>query len=373
MTNFEQIICVSKRENNSKRSYLFLNKYQAKYIATKPDDAINLFTRLCDKLPQDDMQTVVIGFAETATALGAIIAENLPSKPFYIHSTREDLADLPKLNFSEEHSHATEHKLCLLHSDVLATAERFIFIDDEFTTGKTVCNFIDQMRNHNIINDNAEVIVATIINCMKNTDVFKKRGITYQYLFEEFRDWSNTVFDGDIVADSEILIDENIDYKLINFNSGYLDTRKGVFTQTYAQAVENLSKFILNSFEFNEKDKNILILGTEECMYPAIKTAKYLQDTLGVNAVSFATSRSPIVPIKQKNYVLNSRVKLPSFYNEDRIVHLYNMSKYDKIIVITDAKSINKQTALKLTSFLRMYGNQDINIVKWSNDDENNI
>lgn len=57
-------------------------------------------------------ETLFIGFAETATALGHAVFNAFHSNAMYIHTTREVLPDFePFITFEEEHSHATSHRI----------------------------------------------------------------------------------------------------------------------------------------------------------------------------------------------------------------------------------------------------------------------
>ena len=42
----EDLVCVARRENNTKRSYLVVNRLQAKHIPAKPGRTLELFDQL---------------------------------------------------------------------------------------------------------------------------------------------------------------------------------------------------------------------------------------------------------------------------------------------------------------------------------------
>ena len=71
----------------------------------------------------------IIGFCETATALGQAFYASFSSPAEYIHTTREILgADItPLLAFEEEHSHATSHKVYAENQDDLIRMLSLIF------------------------------------------------------------------------------------------------------------------------------------------------------------------------------------------------------------------------------------------------------
>ncbi|MGD9987971.1 phosphoribosyltransferase family protein [Pseudonocardia sp.] len=83
----------------------------------------------------------VVGFAETATALGHCVAEALGAD--YLHSTRRPVADVATAGgFTEEHSHATDHLLLPTDPAFLATPRPLVLVDDELSTGRTAFNTI---------------------------------------------------------------------------------------------------------------------------------------------------------------------------------------------------------------------------------------
>ena len=88
--NKNDIIRIAKRENNTMRSYLVLNRLQAKHIQADPVETIEMFDTLAEKLSGkiDPATTLIIGFAETATAIGAHLA--VYHGTYYIQTTRED-------------------------------------------------------------------------------------------------------------------------------------------------------------------------------------------------------------------------------------------------------------------------------------------
>ncbi|MGF1429487.1 phosphoribosyltransferase [Kitasatospora sp. LaBMicrA B282] len=88
-----------------------------------------------------DGSVVVLGYAETATALGQCVADELAAP--YLHSTRRPLAGLPPLaGFAEEHSHAAAHLLLPADPELLAAARTVVLVDDELSTGRTALNTI---------------------------------------------------------------------------------------------------------------------------------------------------------------------------------------------------------------------------------------
>ena len=87
----------------------------------------------------------MLGYAETATALGHCVAESLAAD--YLHSTRRRVPGYqPVAGFDEEHSHATRHLLLPADPGLLAGAGPLVLVDDELSTGQTVLNTIEALH-----------------------------------------------------------------------------------------------------------------------------------------------------------------------------------------------------------------------------------
>jgi orotate phosphoribosyltransferase len=88
---------------------------------------------------------IVIGFAETATALGHSFYQAFHKASFF-HTTRVRLKNKQALiTFEEEHSHATSHRL-FIDESMIANSREIILVDDEVTTGKTALNIIRSIQ-----------------------------------------------------------------------------------------------------------------------------------------------------------------------------------------------------------------------------------
>ena len=135
--------------------------------ATRPDTALELMETLGASLRQSyPSARLVIGFAETATAIGAVAAAQLAGDCFYVQTTREDCpGDQNFLEFQEEHSHAVEQKLCgdALEAGLAAT-DTVILVDDEISTGKTILNMVEQMAARYPSLREKTVVAASILN-----------------------------------------------------------------------------------------------------------------------------------------------------------------------------------------------------------------
>lgn len=129
------------------------------------------------------------------------------------------------------------------------------------------------------------------------------------------------------------------------------------------------ARSVVGSIEITA-DENILVIGTEEFMYLAIRLGHLIKTQSDADEVRvLATTRSPIIVSSEEGYPLNKRYQLRSLYENDRVtftlsyLDIYNLSKYDKVIIVTDATSGDREK--DLVEALKNEGNQDILIARW--------
>ena len=145
------LIRIAKRLNNNRRTYLLVNPLQAKHIPVSPSKALQMMTRLGELVSSKyNDSRLVVGFAETATAIGAVVAKELSDDCMFLHTTREIVENANGyIQFFEEHSHAIEQKIVADNLDYyFSQTNTIVFVDDEFTTGKTLINMINCLKEH---------------------------------------------------------------------------------------------------------------------------------------------------------------------------------------------------------------------------------
>ncbi len=96
--------------------------------------------------PAPPPDVLVLGFAETATALGHCVGEGLGGAD-YLHSTRRPVRGAATAGgFTEEHSHATDHLLLPADPGLLRGERPLVLVDDELSTGRTALNTITALH-----------------------------------------------------------------------------------------------------------------------------------------------------------------------------------------------------------------------------------
>lgn len=360
----KDLVKIARRENNNKRNYLVVNPLQGKHIPVSPSEALKLFGQLAEYIQgcYGEEKLLLIGFAETATAIGACVAVRLGT--LYIQTTRETIPGADYLFFSEVHSHATEQKLVKEDIDTaLSQVDRIIFIEDEVTTGNTILNIVNILKR--VYLHNVKFSVASLLNGMneESLSVYEGRNIDLHYLVKTNHDDYMKMAEQVVNSGKYIKSDAKCDVIPEEIRiSGWMDARRLVDAKQYETACEKLWNE-LEKILHVEREKKYLIIGTEEFMYPALYIGKRMEE-LGGLVKSHSTTRSPIIVSQDTAYPLKSRYELKSLYDSERTTYLYNLDEYDKVIIVTDSQNSEKKGVYTLYSAISSY-NSDIMIIRW--------
>lgn len=352
---------IAKRYKNTKRTYLLVNPLQGKHIPVSPAKALSMMTALGQKLYHQYPKTkLIIGFAETATAIGAAVADCFGEDCIYIHTTREEIDSAENwIFFSEEHSHATEQKLCADRLAVLFEQSPYIiFVDDELSTGKTLINIVNQLRCQYPVLQDKEMIAASILNRLteENANRLTAAKITAEYLVQlPETDYTTAVENIEVEAAQNFFDTKHDieDYTLLPLQTSVSNPRLGVLASLYRTQCHYMAQQTIQLLpEISEK--SVLVLGTEECMYPALILGQMIEEQKIADTVHcHATTRSPIGICVKDNYPISEGYKIHSFYETERETFIYNVAKYDIVLIVTDTTQ-NDTTAINdLTVILK--------------------
>lgn len=349
---------IAKREKNNKRDFLIVNPDLGKHMPQEPKKIFDLFSKTASLFPNDwdPKRTLVIGFAETATALGLHYACKNSCR--FIQTTRESVpGEHEYLYFSEEHSHATaQYILKDSFMSHLETITHIMFVDDEITTGKTVLNAIAAIQKE--CKRDFQYGVTSVINSMtvEQYNFYQKKGIAVycleRILHHEFaKEAERFKLDGTShKARYECL--KSIETENI---SGLPDCRHVIFPK-YEHTLEQILTPVLKNFNTQRK---VLVLGIEEFMYPGIWFAKKMEEK-GCEVHFHATTRSPISVSEDNSYPLHSRSCLNSVNAPDRKTFLYNLRQYDYVFVFVEKNYATQAGMDELNGALRSYKNTKI-------------
>lgn len=372
MINERDLVRIAKRENNNKRPYLVVNPCQGKHVPVMPHKAMELFWELGKKVEAacSGEELLLIGFAETATAVGAAVACQL--RACYMQTTREPVSGVECLFFSEEHSHATEQKIVREDFEsIIGSVRRIVFVEDEITTGNTIMNIITLLKK--IYGSQVSFSAASLLNGMDEAheQIYRDQGIDMLYLLKTcHKDYAaraeQAKGDGRYITPAG----RDVQTGAITVGElhcgGYLNARRLVGGNEYGSACVHLWNQIKEQMDFASCER-ILVLGTEEFMYPALYAA-YKLEALGKQVRFHATTRSPIMVSGEPDYPLHTRYRLSSLYDHNRTTYLYNLQKYDKALVITDSDCANRAGMQQITDAFIQNDTTDITYIIWKDE-----
>lgn len=353
----ETTLRVAKRYRNAKRAYLLVNPLQAKHMPVSPTEALTMMRTLGEGLQQEfPGARLVLGFAETATALGAAVASRLGPDCAFLTTTREAGEGSGWVRFLEEHSHAAEQKLWGGDLDaLLQKTDTVLFVDDEISTGKTLRNMVAQLTRRWPALGKKTLVAASLLNRVtpEQEEALADAGITCRCLVRlpqedhtaQVADWT--------VTEAPPAVPQNLSFRQETLPSeGLLDPRKTLRIGAYDSSCQAVAEAMLShTLGPVETLGKTLVLGTEECMYPALRLGEKLE-RLGAEVCCHATTRSPIGLCDVPGYPIRSGWKLPSFYEEERTTYVYNLKEYDTVIVVSDTKKTDLRAIQALASVL---------------------
>lgn len=369
---------------NKKRSFLFVSKVLGKHIpilpakgmlvgqllaarymeVVKKESIQNLETFIThfnsDKIDEcsvpfiaEKHNPVIIGFAETATALGHAFFDAFEGADFF-HTTREFLPEVEvTFNFEEEHSHATAQR-AYINRALLESDREIILVDDELTTGKTALNIIRSI--HESFPRKTYTVVSILDwrsteNVTRFYELEQELGITINAVY---------LIKGTVtpVGEAKLHLEVNAEesspefFQQVSYHSiqnpspvslgGMNGIPYTLFTGRFGLTAEenkiatSWMEEVGTKLKETRVGKRSLVLGTGEYMYIPMKIASFMGD----NVFYHSTTRSPVYPIKKERYGVKNRYAFPN--PEDLSVqhYVYNIleQEYDEIFIFFERK-----------------------------------
>lgn len=389
-----ELVRIAKRENNTRRKYLVVNRLQGKHIPVSPKEALQMFRSLAELIKEayPSERLLMVGFAETATAIGAAVA--IECQAAYMQTTREVIDGVDYLYFSESHSHVTEQKLVKTDLDkIIGKTDRIVFIEDEVTTGNTILNIVRLIQK--TYAQPVSFAVASILNGMNEEALenYKNLKIPVHYLVKTAHDTYTEIaeqYQADGTChictkpqEKEVEQQKEVQQQIemqqtkeaqqpieVQEISGWINARRLHTADTYKQACEQLWQEIQQKYGYTkytketETGRRILVLGTEEFMYPALYVGAKLEEA-GYTVRMHATTRSPIAVSKEEKYPLHTRYELASLYDKNRITFVYDLTEYEEVLVLTDAQNQETEGWESLQRALALNQNRQIRGIRW--------
>jgi len=338
------------RRLGGKRNFLLVNPLQGKHMPVAPDAALDMMESLGHLLVSrcGGGKALFIGFAETATAIGAACAASYADLTGqdvnYIHTTRERIDKAPYFLFSEAHSHAVEQRLYRTNWERLtAGIDRIVFVEDELSTGETCLSLLSLLRREGAVEERVKFTAVSILNIMEDSAVerlsragletlfllkpacadFERRALLLEPDSSCFHDYRSCgEYDGGGALEIE----------------GRLDPRVGVSIGGYLEGVDALARALAARLGVEGGGGGSLaLLGTEEFMYPCLYAGRLfgqLNPRLRVRC--HASTRTPIAAALPPSPIRSAHA-LCGVYEGSRETYLYNSAPYDSLVVLSDA------------------------------------
>jgi adenine/guanine phosphoribosyltransferase-like PRPP-binding protein len=275
-------------------------------------------------------RAVVLGYAETATALGHAVADACGTA-VCLHSTRRRVPGVEAVGgFVEEHSHATSHLLLPAdHTDLLNDLP-LVLVDDELSTGTTVINTVEALHR---LHPRARYLVATLVDARRDADRVRMAAAAAAL---------STTIDVVALSTGQVRLPPDAPARARELAAGLVQPDPGAvrrvsgargrvrrvdigwpatltetgrhgFTPAHRRRLEeSLPSFVDRLVAALPADgRRLHVLGVEEFMYVPLRIAVGLAGRLAPSAVEVtfsSTTRSPVLTLDHPGYAVRRRL-----------------------------------------------------------------
>ena len=329
-------LCGFAARANPKRGFLFVSKVLGKHWPARPaameQSHRYLAHALAHSLAQGQEPWLLVAMAETATGLGqgvfeALLEEHPDASALFLHSTRYQLPGCRALDFQEAHCHAPDQilyePLDREHQRRFAEARELILIDDEISTGSTLCNLATAYRARHPHLQRVHFVSITNFSGEKSAAAFSERlglPVTLISALDAEIDFSPAPRLAAQPAPSAVGdTRRRLDQLAATGGRFGISQRLPLCASDVAALVDDLPL-----------DAPVLVLGTGELMHPAFRIGRALEQA-GHDVRVQSTTRSPIL----LGADISQRLFFRDNYGEGIPNYLYNVdpNAYVRIIL----------------------------------------
>ena len=316
------------------------------------------------------VRPLVVSYAETATALGQCVADDLGGD--HLHSTRRPVEGFAtSAGFEEEHSHATSHLLLPADPDLLRHPGTVVLVDDELSTGRTARNTITALH---AVRRRDHYVVAALVDV--RDDAARAAMAAHAEALGTRIDVVSLV-EGRVVAgpetlDRALVLSERLTREdpaeatgpaaraavptarprlrrvALAWPADVPETgRHGVTADDAAAldvALPGLTVRLAESLR--PTARHVLVLGTEELMYAPLRLAEGLAERCAATVLFSSTTRSPVLAVDDAGYAIRNSITFaahddPADGHGPRFAH--NVApgpagqRFDVVVVVTDS------------------------------------
>ncbi|MGV1004806.1 MAG: phosphoribosyltransferase domain-containing protein [Candidatus Nanopelagicales bacterium] len=348
---------------NPKRPQLIVSYVLAKHVPVSGAEARLAGRRLAERIrasaeastgagPSAANPTqgiLVVGFAETACGLAGLVSDELSGSAL-AHTTR-DLRERQHvwLSFTEAHSHAPGHAVLENVRRLVQSSSLIVIVDDELSTGSTAWELIRELDR---ACPGRAYVVACLIDARSGHDAsrLEARASTAGILLQvtslvraelSFASDAQGVVDAFLLGGGSQAVadvtDEPVE-RIRQLPARPLvlgDARQGLLESDRMADQIQIQEFADRARTW--LSGRVLVIGTEEEMFPAIQIAALM----GADVQS--TTRSPAVVIDDPDYPIRSGVTFASVYDPAVPAFLYNgpasagVARYDNVLLLLPA------------------------------------
>ncbi|OIJ86193.1 phosphoribosyltransferase [Streptomyces colonosanans] len=351
--------------HNPKRAHLLVSHVLGKHVPQSPSvvygHGFALGRRVRELLgaeSPEESRAVVLGYAETATALGHSVADGLGHAP-YLHSTRRPVEGVARAGgFEESHSHATSHLLLPNDPALLAGDGPLVLVDDEFSTGNTVRNTIRDLHGRY---PRKRYVVVTLVDLRSAADLGR---------LEEFGREIGARIDLVTLATGTVRLPEGVLEKgqelvarhesapldrephgtvtrvRLGWPRGLPDGGRHGFTPEHRARLERalpaMTARIAEALPAGAR--RVLVLGFEELMYAPLRLARELEQVVAAEVRYSTTTRSPVLAIDDPGYAIRSRIVFPAHDDPadgpgERYAYNVADAGFDAVVAVVDSRA----------------------------------
>jgi hypothetical protein len=327
---------------NPRRLYLFVSKVLGKHWPVRPSVMREVHARLAAKIIDLPGPLLVIGLAETATALGRGVAEEAALQTgredvLYLQTTRCQLNRPLAFGFDECHSHAPDHAVYLPEpalQPLFKGARSLVLVDDEMTTGRTL---VELARAYLQVNPGVEQIAFASITCwlsdarQRELAALLERPMRFPALIEgEFHFTADPAFPPPVLPPSAVSPGRRHDGMAID------PARIGLLAGRWRPPVRAPLSLSARRKLGKESNQPLTVIGTGEYAYTPFRMALALEEE-GHDVCFQSTTRSPILV----GDAIASRREFPDHHGDGVPNYLYNLDPSRVPVVIYEHPALS--------------------------------
>ncbi len=353
---FAPLVALALRDN-PKRAQLVVSTVLGKHLPVDPAVAIDAAGRLAALVPGDGPFTV-LGFCETATSLGHLVATALDAP--YVHTTRRPDLSVPVLTgFQEEHSHAAQHWL-QPRAGLFTPGGTCVLVDDELSTGRTARNTIAALTP---LLPGTRFVVAALLDLRPPGEAEDLHVVTLAggslVLPEDVQDRATAL--RTTLADVPSAPTPSARGAVTLLDAPW-DAPLGGRTGTTPDDLPAQRRCLADTAAaLSLSGGPTLVLGTEELMWAPLQLAALLRGSVP-EVVFHSTTRSPVLPAQVDGYAVRRAVVFSAPDSPERASRLHGLpdEPYADIVVVTDTPAA---AAAGVAEALRPWASERVHVV----------